>query len=276
MDTLLIEKNNRIFLAHTARVVRGSVEVSTDLASATADWDVEKSSPHVKWIVGDFVESDQANSNGQYWTRDDLLLGEYSIKYSPLNMLHKQRQPVGFFAGTRTVDLTERAADNATAPVKIEALSGLWSHLFPFESALVDQADDSGTLFYSMECRGSEVHCAGTDGCDQSFDYMAVETHCAHLRERTSVRHIVNPTFRGGALIIPPVKPGWKDANASVLQEASLREEASRYAEMTESAYNQVNAGGADLSPSSWEALMATILSFADSPVAGSGNLPNV
>lgn len=276
MDTLLIERHGRLFLAHNARVVRPGVEVSTDLAAATADWDVEKSSPHVKWIVGDFVESDQANSNGQYWTREDLLLGEYSIKYAPLNMLHKQRQPVGFFAGTRTVDLTERASENASAPVKIEALSGLWSHLFPFESALVDQADEAGSLFYSMECRGTHVHCTGPAGCDQSYDYMAVETHCAHLRERSSVRHIVNPTFRGGAIIIPPTRPGWKEANASVLQEAAIREEASRYAEMTESAYNQVNADGADLSPGAWESLMATILSFADQPESGFGNLPNV
>jgi hypothetical protein len=103
--------------------------------------------------------------------------------------------------------------------MKIEALSGMWSHVFPFEAALVDQADDAGSLFYSMEVRGTHVHCAGPTGCDQQFPYMQVEDHCQHIRERSSIRHIVNPTFRGGALIIPPVKPGWASAHAQVYEQ---------------------------------------------------------
>jgi hypothetical protein len=127
---------------------------------------------------------------------------------------------------------------------------------------LVDQADEMGSLFYSMECRGSHVHCAGPNGCDQTFDYMAVEDHCAHLKERSSVRHIVNPTFRGGALIIPPTRPGWKDATAHVLQDSAIRDEAQRYAELTETSFNQANATGSDLTPAAWEALMGQIVSY--------------
>jgi hypothetical protein len=334
MDTLLIERNNRLFLANTARVVRSREDVTDDFAAA-ADWDFDakSGSPFIKWIAGDFVEADNPNQNKQFWTKDDLAMGEYSIKYAPLNMLHKQRQPVGFFASTRTIDLSDKAnftdmalkkpADGmhrfvhpkhlkgnttftlyggsscvacglpATAPVhdpsvpatgtapapagatatasldtaetggsaKIEALSGLWAHIFPFESALVDQADEAGSLFYSMEVRGTHVHCAGPNGCDKSFDYMAAEDHCSHIKERSSIRHIVNPTFRGGALIIPPVKPGWASAHASVYEQA-VRDEASKYAELTEQAYLQVTESGSEVTPAAWEHLMATVISM--------------
>lgn len=259
MDTLVTETNGRLILTNQARIVRVSADVSVDLAAAT-NYDIEKSNPFIKWIVGDFVEADNPNRNTQFWTKDDLALGEYSIKYSPLNMLHKATTPVGFFLSTRTIDLSGDQAAEGTA--KIEALAGMWSHVFPFEAALIDQADEMGSLFYSMECRGSHIHCAGPNGCDQSFEYMATDTHCQHLKERASVRHIVNPTFRGGALIIPPTRPGWKDASAHVYQDSDIREQAQKYAEMTESSFNQVNTAGSDLSPAAWEALMAQIVSY--------------
>lgn len=260
MDTLLIERNNRLFLANTARVVRAVGDVTDDFAAA-ANWDFDpkSGSPFIKWITGDFVEADNPNQNKQFWTKDDLAFGEYSIKYAPLNMLHKQRQPVGFFAATRTIDL---AASNEGS-AKIEALSGMWSHIFPFESAVVDQADEQGALFYSMEVRGTHVHCAGPNGCDQSFEYMNVEDHCSHIKERSSIRHLVNPTFRGGALIIPPVKPGWASAHANIYEQA-IRDEASKYAEMTEVAYRQVTEGGSEVTPAAWEHLMATVMSMSE------------
>lgn len=268
MDTLILESQGRLIFANQARVVHAHDEVSVDLAAAT-NFEIEKASPYLKWIVGDFVESDSPNTNTQFWTRSDLALGEYSIKYSPLNMLHKQTTPVGFFLSTRTIDLSGGTGSSGggstdaadTGPAKIEALSAMWSHVFPFEAALVDQADEMGSLFYSMECRGTHLHCAGPNGCDQRFDYMAVEDHCAHLKERTSIRHIVNPTFRGGALIIPPTRPGWKNAQAHVHTDA-VRAEAARYAEMTEQSFNQVNSTGSDLSPAAWESLMAQIVSY--------------
>lgn len=256
MDTLVLERpDGRLFFTNTARLVRSQDDIASHFSEVAAG---QKASPFVKWIAGDFVEGDNPNSNTQFWTKDDLALGEYSIKYSPLNMLHKQRVPVGFFLETNSVPL-EKA--DGKGSMKIEALSGMWTHVFPFESALVDQADETGNLFYSMECRGTHIHCAGPDGCDNSFDYLAVDTHCEHLKTRSSVRHIVNPTFRGGALIIPPIRPGWKEAHASVLQDA-VKQEAASYAELTESAYNQHLSTGADISPAAWEHLMASILTL--------------
>lgn len=261
MDTLVIETGGRLMFTNAARVVRAGVEVSEDLAAAS-NFAVEKANPFIKWIVGDFVEADNPNSNTQFWTKDDLAIGEYSIKYSPLNMLHKQQTPVGFFASTQNIDLDHTDADGAAnqGTAKIEALAGMWSHVFPFESALVDQADEAGQLFYSMECRGSHLHCAGPNGCDQTFKYMATETHCPHLMERSSIRHIVNPIFRGGALIIPPTRPGWQGASASVFEDA-VREEAARYAEMTEESFRQAASIG-DISALDWEHLMAAVVTL--------------
>lgn len=260
MDTLITERHGRIFMTNAVRVIRDHSDISDDLA-AEANWELEQANPFIKWLSGDFVEADNPNSNTQFWTKDDLALSEYSIKYAPLNMLHKQTTPVGFFASSRMVNIADKAA-NGQGTAKVEALAGMWSHVFPFEAALIDQADELGQLFFSMECRGTHLHCTGPNGCDQSFAY-GDENQCAHLKERTSIRHIVNPTFRGGALIIPPVRPGWQGATASVYEDA-IKDEAQAYAELTQRIFEQANSGGADLSASAWEHLMAEVLTLAN------------
>lgn len=260
MDTLVLERDDRLIFTNVARVVRSTDEVGEDFANAI-NWDsadTKNGNPYIKWIAGNFVEADNPNRNTQFWTKEDLALGEYTIKYAPLNMLHKNRNPVGFFLATKTVELEHASQGSA----KIQALSGMWTHLFPFESAMVDKADGDGLLFYSMECRGSHLHCAGPNGCDQIFDYGSDDL-CEHLKERSSYRHIMNPVFRGGALIIPPTQPGWAEANAQVLEKALL-DEAARFAEQNETAMIQLNSAGHDLSASQWELLMAQIVSSSE------------
>lgn len=375
MDTVVFDSGHSTFLVSGARLVTSRDQVDL-AASVQGDWDIDKSNPFVTWIAGDFVEGDNPNSNKQFWTAGDLEMAEYTIKYAPLNMVHKYRQPVGFYAATRTVslereddddadlsivDMTEimvalraegievefvdddeaakkmptganapyeivavgknkfqvvnnageikatfkskkaarayQAALYANVPgaakraakvkwtgsaklrgnkpmqgpkytakasaeggsMKIQALSGMWSHLFPFETAQVEKANDDGLLFYSMECRGSHLICAGPNGCGETFDYGDPASHCAHLMERSSIRHIVNPIFRGGALIVPPVRPGWKQANASIVTEAVMAE-AAMFAEQTEEQYASLAADGVDISASGWETLMAMVI----------------
>ena len=199
-------------------------------------------------------------------------MAEYSIKYAPLNMVHRFRNPIGFYAATKNVKLqrplTAVPADATADPaakaepqgsMKIQALSGLWSHIFPFEAAQAEAADAAGLLFYSMECRGTHLTCAGDNGCGETFDYMAADSHCEHLRDRSSIRHIVNPTFRGGALIVPPVRPGWKNATANVVSDAVMQE-AAAFAEQNESQYAALTGNGVDLSVAGWEQLMGLVL----------------
>lgn len=278
MDTMVFDKGHGTYLVNTARIIKKQADVSSDLAASVTDtsWSVEESNPMIQWIAGDFVEADNPNSNTQFWTAGDLELSEYSIKFAPLNMVHKFRQPIGFYAATKTVKLQKDAASKVVnlkkkeedkGSLKIQALSGLWSHIFPFEAVQAEAADEAGLLFYSMECRGTHLTC-GTDeskdlkGCGQTFDYMDLDSHCEHLLERSSVRHIVNPTFRGGALIVPPVRPGWQGAHANLLTEA-VKAEAAAYAEQNEAQYDVLSAAGADLSASAWEMLMAQVVSAA-------------
>lgn len=273
METMIFDKGHSTYLINTAKLVKKQEDVSSDLAATVTDssWTVEDSNPFIQWIAGDFVEADNANTNTQFWTAGDLELAEYTIRYAPLNMVHKFRTPIGFYAATKTVKLDREEAklklvkeEEAQGSMKIQALSGLWTHIFPFEAAQAEAADEAGLLFYSMECRGTHLTC-GTDeakgliGCGKTFEYMQIDTHCEHLLERSSVRHIVSPTFRGGALIVPPVRPGWKNANASVLSEAVMQE-AAAFAEQNEEQYKALNAAGTDLTASAWEQLMAQVV----------------
>jgi len=275
MDTLVLDRGNSTYLINTARLVK--TQEDADFAADTVnEWQIEKSSPFVQWIAGDFVEADNPNSNKQFWTAGDLEMAEYTIRYAPLNMVHKFRQPIGFYAATKTVSLKKadkaevvglKKKEEAQGSMKIQALSGLWTHIFPFEAAQAEAADDAGLLFYSMECRGTHLTCGtdkarGLEGCGETFEYMQVDTHCEHLLERSSVRHIVNPTFRGGALIVPPVRPGWKKAEASILTEAIMQEAAS-FAEQNEKQYLALNEAGSDLSASAWEHLMSLVVTSA-------------
>jgi len=274
METMVLDRGRSTYLINTAKVVRTDADAADVAATLTGGWKLDKSSPFIQWIAGDFVEGDKPNSNTQFWTAGDLELAEYTIRYTPLNMVHRFRVPIGFFAQTKVVKLKRDKAKTATAAdgkteqtgsMKIQALSGLWSHIFPFEAAQAEAADAEGLLFYSMECRGTHLTCAGDNGCGKTFDYMAIDTHCEHLQERSSIRHIVNPTFRGGALIVPPVRPGWKNASASIISDAVMIE-AAAFAEENESQYSALNADGRALTAAGWEQLMGLVLQAHTSP----------
>ena len=92
---------------------------------------------------------------------------------------------------------------------------------------------------------------------------MAVDSHCEHLLERSSVRHIVNPVFRGGALIVPPVRPGWKNASATILEDAVMAAAAS-YAEANEEQYKILDAASGGLTASAWEQMMGLIVASTE------------
>ena len=255
-ETIVLDRAKSTVLVSMA----STLDPKTDIDCAGLQWKIARSNPDIQWVSGNFVESDRANSNGQFWTAGDLELAEYTIRYSPLNMVHKWQQPIGFFADTRTVQLDRHLSlvgqdSSAGGRLKIQTLAGLWKHIFPDEAAATAAASEEGALYQSMECVGSHLRCAGPNGCGQEFVYAARDTHCRHLVERSSTRHIVNPVFRGGAIIVPPVRPGWKGATASVIDPEILKE-AAAFAEQTE---RQFEAAG-DLTVSQWEILMAMAL----------------
>ena len=149
-------------------------------------------------------------------------------------------------------------AEHAAAAARpyIAATAAVWKWIYPGEAADLQRASDARRLYYSMECVAERVQCAGEAGCGESFDYLAAMTDpastCGHIRDRSSSRRMVNPSFLGGAVIVPPVRPGWKDASASVMRQAA------HLAEETASANSQ------GLTASEWEALMAAVIDRTD------------
>lgn len=264
MDPFVIDTAHSTFLVGSAHLVTSQEHIA-DLAEdvqemAKGSFSIEESNPFVTWIAGDYAESDKPNSNTQFWTTDDLSMAEYTIKHAPLNMVHKFRTPVGFFAATNKVKISSKNDQAKKGDrVKIQALAGLWSHIFPVEDTQARAADAAGALFFSMECRADKIKCAGPNGCQEEFAYGDPSSHCDHLMERSSIRHLIKPVFRGGALIIPPVKPGWKQAYANVVDSSELREQASAYAEQHEKQFRDL--AGSGITASQWEATMALVMS---------------
>jgi len=180
------------------------------------------------YLQGRFVEADNANSNGALWTTEDLQMGGSTVAGGPLNWLHDDRKIVGaLLQGEMVRETASRRIGN-----HIVADAAVWRFLFPEEARTIEKASADGALYYSMECISREVGCLdtpGRPGCGEKFsyaDYDAGKT-CGHLRERSSVRRFINPIFLGGAVIVPPVLPGWSQAEASVVRQAAqLTEEA--------------------------------------------------
>jgi hypothetical protein len=138
------------------------------------------------------------------------------------------------------------------------AVSAVWKWVHPEKVQAIERANDMGKLYYSMECVGREMSCVSDEtheGCGKSFDYITAMTQphktCEHIQARSSARRMVDPSFLGGAVIVPPTQPGWGSANVEV-----LKQQASALAEQTHEA-----AG--DMSDSQWEALMAQVVRFA-------------
>lgn len=209
---------------------------------------------HFLWMQGRFVGAEKANRNGAFWKTEDLELGELTVRHGPLNWLHEARHVIGTIADTQLVTRQE-AADRDLDQPYIQAASAIWRWVYPDEAWVIEQASDANKLWYSMECISESVTCVGDGGCGATAsygDYLRVEGGtCKHMAERSATRHFKNPTFLGGAVIVPPVRPGWAEANAQVMRQA---------ASLAEHAFEQ--AGKPDVAAAEWEQLMASVLSY--------------
>ena len=184
--------------------------------------EVASYNPHYLNLTGRFVEADNPNRNGAYWTSGDLHLGNATVAGGPLNWLHQEHQIVG--------SLTRSAFEVGDAEVgnHIVADAVLWSFLFPDHHSLAIEAAADENLYYSMECISEYVECMA---CYQEVSYADYNAKmcCSHLAERGAVRRFKNPIFLGGAVIVPPVQPGWANADlklgrsaAALVEQANL------------------------------------------------------
>ncbi len=198
-------------------------------------------------ISGRLVGAEVANRNKQFWSTADLEFGLPSVAGGPLNWLHDERHIVGALTSALLVKpVAEAAAGQLVEPPHINADSVMWSYIFPAETRIVEQAAVSKNLYYSMECRSKKVQCVGEKGCGQEMDFLdalqRTERACAHQRDRAAARRFVNPIFQGAAVIVPPVKPGWKDANADLVRRAAANENLQEFADGDEALAAQILA----------------------------------
>ena len=170
-------------------------------------------------IAGRYVEADNPNSNSAYWSTGDLQLGAPGVAHGPVNYLHDAQRVIGSIAAAELVTAPLQAASQGLGN-HIVAVSALWPWLAPKEVATVEQASADGKLFYSMECVSRQVQCLEPD-CERAP--MAYRTYvteeaarCDHMRDGAP-RRFVDPVFLGGAVIVPPVRPGWDRADAKLL-----------------------------------------------------------
>jgi len=211
--TIGIESEGKLLL------ITGDVHLYTedrDVASKWASKYIHKN-PALAWIIGRYAEADQANSNKQMWSLADVQATHGLIQNSPLNILHRPHHIVGSFVGTEVVYPTVDGAGDDSGHPYIEALAAFWKYYFPQELKVVEAAYNAGQLAYSMECVAEAVSCDGPDGCGVEFTYAGPQskTYCAHLNDGISDKKMKNPLWLGGALIMPPSQPGWKDAKVS-------------------------------------------------------------
>jgi hypothetical protein len=187
------------------------------------------------YLRGRFVEADTPNRNGAMWTTGDLQMGEATVAGGPLNWLHDEEKIVGSFLDGHLVAGKEAAA--AGIGNHIVSNAAMWRFLYPREVDTVEKAAADNSCWFSMECVSRQVMCV--DGCGEAFDYAVYNRAeaCQHLRERSSTRRFIDPIFLGGALIVPPVQPGWSQADVEVVRQAAqVAEEFELTSELTQSA----------------------------------------
>lgn len=256
--TALYEGSKSIHLTCRAHILDGSREL------AWAEKHVVENPAH-KWILGRYAEADRANSNRQLFAMDNLKIGAPRLTHAPLNINH-DFPIVGAFVASEIVYPTgEDAAEGEEADLNpyMESLSVFWKHYFEDEYFIVETAHKAGRLFYSMECVPEKMGCTGEGSCGNYYEYAGRQhaTYCDHLNDPKSgvLKDMVNPHFTAGALIIPPVRPGW--ARADIKQISELIKD---HAEGAERLYAQVEAEFPESEPEMWEAVMASILQEAE------------
>jgi hypothetical protein len=114
---------------------------ATDLRSAAPN-------PKLLWLRGQYVEADNANSNGDQWTAGDLGIKALTPVLMPITVMHDLRSAVGTIADAK---LLTPEKDNVPR-ARIDTVLAVWEHRFPEVAAEARINASQGTLMQSMEC----------------------------------------------------------------------------------------------------------------------------
>lgn len=205
MSSLVIEKADSFIIASRAVILPEDREIASSWATKHM-----YRNPGFKWILGNFAEADNPNRNHQLMEFSQLTAAQESLRHTPMNMIHTKKA-VGTFVSAEMIYPNE--ADRNVNPF-LEALGVMWKYAYPDEYKVVEMAHEGGQLFYSMEAVPNSLSCVGEFGCGAEFAYRGPksDTYCEHINNLVSDRQMNDPVFVGGALIVPPVKPGWSNA----------------------------------------------------------------
>lgn len=246
--TVVVEGQRGFYFGSRAVILDSSYE------KAWAEKHIIQNRAH-SYILGKFVEADRANNNKQFFQMEGLRMAQPTIAHSPMNIDHHPQKIVGAYVATDFVYPTGEGA--ADFNPYIEALGVFWKAHYPQEWAQVQDAHAAGHLFFSMECVPNKIGCIGEGGCGEVFEYagQTSPSYCDHLNNRTSDKDLIEPHFTAGAILLPPVMPGWSDANIHSL--------VAKQAEVAEKTYEGIAEEMDNLTPREWEHLMGQILTFA-------------
>ncbi len=209
----------------------------------------------IGWLVGRYVHADRANRNGHIFPLDDLKAAYHLVKQTPLNYLHRAQQIIGHFIAAEMMWPKKKADDGDPPTPWVEALAAVYRHVFPNLYADIKDATEKGIAALSMEAYPARIGCAAC-GNEYPFDGVVSETYtCGHLVSRVAPKRLFEPHFVGGGLILPPARPGWRDAN--IKQVAMLFEQ-------DPETFNALAASVDDafgaLAPDLWEQLMGAVV----------------
>lgn len=245
--SIIIESGNSVHFTCSARLIDDDRDVASDWASQHI-----KTNKFIKWIVGRYVEADNANRNNQYWTLSDLQAKHSTVDHTPMNMGHRHNEIVGTVVASEMIYPTDESA--ADQNPFVETVGAFWKWYFPEQLSAIEKAYSEGSLYQSMESVSDTVTCVGEGGCGQTFDYAGPmsDTYCDCIREHRASKQLDNPHFLGTGLIIPPDRPGWTNAEINEISKMTTDDEKHRV-------LASIAAESPHLSPDEWEKVMWTL-----------------
>lgn len=230
---LITPLHGKLYATAEAQVVTGPVDMPRELA---AELDTKNLNDSFLWVAGRYVQANRVNKNGQFWTFDDLQRGERSIQYVPVNALHQWDTAIGTIVQSKIVHREEKVPEEKEKATErlipeIQVLGLVWAANFPEIADKIRESNEKKQLWWSMECVAESTQCLT---CEEVYPYAtAAAQTCLHMASSAvSPRRYINPTFLGGALIYPPERPAWVDA------EAELARELASYADRDERGYS--------------------------------------
>lgn len=252
---MFYEGNNRIYLAGPAFILS---DAQLTMETASSEWAAKYLIPNQAngYVLGKFVEADKANNNKQYFRMGDLLMSQPTISYAPLNINHDARNIIGSFIASEMQYPIE-----ADGNPHVEALAAMWKFYFPEAYDLAQRAFAQGSLFYSMEAVPRTISTIGGSDDEKSYAYegRVSPNYPTEINERSCEAIVLNnPHFVGGALIVPPARPGW--SNADIKQISKFVNE---QWESAEAIYEGVQQIAPNAEVQAWEHMMGELIKLA-------------